>query len=139
MSVKSEDRHNDLGEEVLDETPRRLPLKHSRTPTLREQILLAVRQEKLLADDAIGETEEEADDFEVGEDFEPISPHENDHIPSIKALKAKAKEINDKIADANRRAAVAAHEKTKAEVGKAKSQEPVVNPGADPSPDGGSA
>lgn len=134
MSEKSEQRHNEFGEELLDDTPRKVPLKHSRTPTLREQILQAVRQEKLLEDDAIGETEDEADDFEVGEDFEPISAYENDHIPSIKTLKAKAKEMNEQIAETNRRAAVAAHEKKKA-AGTA----PEVNPGADPSPEPGSA
>lgn len=112
MGKQAHERHNDAGEEMLDPVPMQPPLGYKRTPTLSEQIAQQVRRMKLelLQDDSVSETDEEADDFEVGDDFEPISPHENDHIPSIKQLKAKAKEINDQIAEANRRAAIAAHE-----------------------------
>lgn len=138
MSDRSEERHNEAGEEVLDSTPMQPPLGHKRTVPLREQIMQQVRLMKRLEDDAIGETEDEADDFEVGEDFEPLSKYENDHIPSIKVLKKQAAEINKKIADANRRSAIAEHEKRK-KVAPPADQPGVVNPGADPSPDGGSA
>lgn len=105
-------RHDEDGGEVLDPTPMQPPLGYKKTPTLSEQIAMQVRRMKLelLNDDSVHETEEEADDFEVGDDFEPLSPHENDMMPSIKELKKRAKEINDQIAEANRRAAVAAHE-----------------------------
>lgn len=113
MSRKSKDRHNDDGEEILDPVPMQPPLGYKKTLSLSEQIAQQVRRMKLelLQDDSIQETDEEADDFEVGDDFEPLSPYENDHIPSIKQLKQRAKEINEQIKEANRRAAIAAHEK----------------------------
>lgn len=105
-------RHDANGGEVLDPTPMQPPLGYKRTPSLAEQI----RQQILLAkigldDDAIEETEEEADDFEVGDDYEPLSPHENDHIPSVKVLKKKAAEINEKIKAANAKKAVEEYKK----------------------------
>lgn len=139
MSKQSEERHNELGEEVLDPTPMQPPLGHKKTPTLREQIMQQVRLMKQLEADAIEETEEEADDFEVGDDFEPLSKYENDHIPSVKVLKGKIEKMKKQIADANRRAAIAAHEKAKGAVAPPEGKEPVVNPGADPSPGRGSA
>lgn len=113
MSKRSEARHSADGGELLDPVPMQPPMGYKKTPTLSEQIAQQVRRMKLelLQDDSIGETDEEADDFEVGDDFEPLSPHENDHIPSIKTLKRQAQEINKKIEEANRRAAIAAHEK----------------------------
>lgn len=90
-------RHNEYGLEVLDETPMQPPLGYKRAPTLAEQIRQQVVAAKLAELDALEETDEEADDFEVGDDFEPISPHENDGAPSIKELKARAAEINEKI------------------------------------------
>lgn len=133
-------RHNEFGEEVLDTFKRSPPLGFKKTLSLHEQIREQVMRFKreLLADDAVAETEEEADDFDVGEDFEPLSKYENDHIPSIKALKAKAKEINDKIKAAQREAAIREHEASKKK-GDPKKSDPVVNPGAAPSPDPGEA
>lgn len=113
MSEVSKNRHNGDGEEVLNPVPMEPPLGYRRTPTLSEQIAMQVRQMKLelLQDDSIEETDEEADDFEVGDDFEPLSPHENDHVPTLAQLKAKALEINNQIKEANRKAAIEAHEK----------------------------
>lgn len=110
---KSDARHDEHGREILDPTPMQPPLGYKKTPTLSEQIAQQVRRMKLelLQDDSVQETDEEADDFEVGDDFEPLSPHENDHMPSIKELKKRAQEINAQIKEANRRAAIAAHEK----------------------------
>lgn len=139
MSELSEERHNAAGEEILDPTPKQPPLGHKRTVPLREQIMQQVRLMKRLEDDAIAETEDEADDFEIGDDFEPLSKYENDHIPSIKVLKKQAAEINRKIADANRRAAIAAHEKSQLASNSSKENKPVVNPGADPHTEDGSA
>lgn len=75
------------------------PLGYKRSLSLAEQIAQQVRiaQLKILEDSAIGETEDEADDFEIGEDFEPLSPYENDHMPTLANLKKRAKEINDAI------------------------------------------
>lgn len=98
-SKRSEARHNEAGEEILDPTPMQPPLGYRKTLSLSEQIAQQVRiaHLKILEDTAVAETEEEADDFEVGEDFEPLSPYENDHMPTIANLKKKAKEINDAI------------------------------------------
>lgn len=113
MSELSKQKHDDNGFEIMDPVPMEPPLGYRKSPTLSEQIAQQVRQMKLellRGGDDQPETEEEADDFVVGDDFEPLSPHENDHIPSIKVLKARAKEINEQIKEANRRAAIAAHE-----------------------------
>lgn len=94
-------RHDSEGGEQLDTTPIAIPSGIKKQPSLFEQINQAVRLQKLRDADGdpnnIEETDEEADDFEVGEDFEPLSPHENDHIPSIKVLKERVKEINAEI------------------------------------------
>lgn len=113
---KRPDRYTDDGREIMDPTPMQPPLGYRRTPTLAEQIRAQVMRMKaeLLENDAIQETDEEADDFQVGDDFEPISPHENDHVPSIKELKKRAQEINAKIKNANRLKAIADYEKEQA-------------------------
>jgi len=125
---KSPLRHSKEGHEQLDPTPMQPPLGYKRTPTLSEQIAAQVRQMKvdLLADSELEETDEEADDFDVGDDFEPMSPYENDHIPSIRVLKAQAKRINEMIAEANREALIKAHEKA------IKKPEAVTTPAAQP-------
>lgn len=104
-------RHNREGGEVLDPVPMQPPLGYKRTPTLSEQIRDQVRRMKIELADEFEETEDEADDFNIGDDFEPLSAHENDHIPSIGTLKKRALQIKEQIKAANRRAAVAAHEK----------------------------
>jgi len=105
-------RHNKQGEELLDPTPMQPPLGYKRTPTLSEQIQMQVRQMKmdLLNDESIQETDEEADDFTVGDDFEPLSKYENDHIPPIAVLKARVKHYNKLIEEKNREAVIKAHE-----------------------------
>lgn len=95
-SNRSEMRHNENGEEILDPTPMQPPLGYRKTLSLSEQIAQQVRiaQLKILEDSAIHESDDEADDFEIGDDFEPLSPHENDHMPTLANLKKKAAEIN---------------------------------------------
>lgn len=112
MSELSKTRHNEDGEELLDPTPMQPPLGYKKTLSLSEQIAQQIRRMKLeiLNDESIQETDEEADDFNIGDDYEPISKHENDHIPSIGELKKRAKIINDQIKEANRQAAIKAHE-----------------------------
>lgn len=99
-------RHNEAGEEVLDDTPMQPPVGYKKQVSLHEQIMQKLRLEKILRDEAIAETDDEADDFEVGDDFVPLSKHENDHVPSLKQLKAAAKKINEKIEEAKRKKAV---------------------------------
>lgn len=104
-------RHNEDGEELLNPTPMQPPLGYKRAPTLAEQIRHQVMVAKLEALNDLEETEDEADDFEVGDDFEPMSKYENDHIPTIKQLRQQAQEINDKIRHENLKAAKAQLEK----------------------------
>lgn len=114
---QAELRHNENGEEILDPIPMQPPLGYKRTLSLSEQIAQQVRLHNLaLQDDAIDETDEEADDFEVGDDFEPLSPHENDHMPSVKKLKEQAKALNKKIREAQNKRAIEEYEKKKGEL-----------------------
>lgn len=76
------------GREVLDPTPMEPPLGWKRQPSLAEQIRDMVRSEQLrAAAEAQGmETFEEADDFEVDDDYDPSTPFENDFDPPIKEM-----------------------------------------------------
>lgn len=94
-------RHNGQGHEILDPTPMQPPLGYKRAPTLAEQIRQQVLVARLEAMDNLEETEDEADDFEVGDDFEPLSKYENDHVPTLAVLKERAKQINEAIRRAN--------------------------------------
>lgn len=77
------------GREILDPTPMEPPVGYSRQPSLSEQIREMVRSEKLRQEaEAAGmETFEEADDFDVGDDYDPTSPYENDFDPPIEEMK----------------------------------------------------
>lgn len=120
-------RHDSNGAEVLDPTPMQPPLGYKRSMSLAEQIRQQVRLAQIdLDDNAIEETEEEADDFVVGDDYEPLSPHENDHIPSVKELKKRAAAINAEIRKRNNEAAIEDYKK------KAEGRTPGTAPQADP-------
>lgn len=66
------------GHEVLDPAPMYPTVGFQDPPTLEQQIKMLLQQERVReALEAEGfETPEEADDFEVGDDFEPFSFHE---------------------------------------------------------------
>lgn len=66
------------GRELPDPTPIAPPVGFRRQPSLAEQIRAMVRSERLRQEaEAQGfETFEEADDFEVGDDYDPTSPYE---------------------------------------------------------------
>lgn len=117
-------RFNDRGEEILDPTPMAPPLGYKRQPSLYEQIQAAVRQSKLDEMYSLEETEEEADDFEVGDDFEPMSEHENEHMPTLANLKKEAARLNDEIKKAQKEAALKKAQETLAEKGGAKAPPP---------------
>lgn len=70
---------NEKGEEVLDPTPVAKPLGWRAPYTIQEQIQRFVRDElsRRAAQDGF-ETFEEAEDFNVGDDYDPRSPHEID-------------------------------------------------------------
>lgn len=79
---------NEKGQEVLDPTPLSIPFGFERPATLEERIMRLMRSEfdrrqaVASADDDI-ETPEEADDFDVGDDFDPSSPYENEFMPDV--------------------------------------------------------
>jgi len=104
-------KHDEYGREIGDPTPMQPPLGYKKALSLSEQIAQQVRiaHLKILEDSAIDETDEDADDFQVGDDFEPLSPHENDHVPTLAALKKRAREINDAIRKKNTELAIEAH------------------------------
>lgn len=83
------------GQEILDPTPVAPPVGFVRQPSLAEQIRQMVRSEKLaLEAEAAGfETFEEADDFNVGDDYDPRSPFEEHFEPTpIEELKRRKME-----------------------------------------------
>jgi len=68
---------NERGHEIVSNKPVALPIDFKRPPTLAEQIRQMVKTElSQSASDQGMETFEEADDFDVGDDFDPQSPHE---------------------------------------------------------------
>lgn len=108
---RSPEKHDEDGGEVIDPTPMQPPLGYKRSLSLSEQIAQQVRiaHLKILEDSAVSETEDEADDFEVGDEYEPLSKYENDHMPTLANLKKKAAEINAAIKKRNTELAIEAH------------------------------
>ena len=88
-SVRLE-RLDELGRELLDPTPMAPPIGYKRQPSLVEQIRKMVRDERLAADLAASgvETFEEADDFDVQDDYDPKSPFEYNFDPPVEPPKA---------------------------------------------------
>jgi len=111
---RAPDRHDENGGEIGDPTPMQPPLGYKRTPTLSEQIAQQVRIQTLknLEDSFEPETDEEADDFEVGDDYEPLSKYENDHVPTLKVLKERAKAIQEAIRKKNTEQAIENYKKS---------------------------
>lgn len=73
------------GHEVVSSVPVAPPLGYKKQPTMVEHIRNLVRSEHLrVAAEAAGqESFEEADDFEVGDDFDPSSPYEEVFDPPV--------------------------------------------------------
>lgn len=76
------------GKEYLDDTPIAPPVGYKRQPSLAEQIRVMVRNERLAMElSAQGvETFEESEDFDIGDDFDPSTPWENDFDPSLQEI-----------------------------------------------------
>lgn len=102
---------NERGQEVLDPTPMAIPVGFERPLTLQEQIrrLMRVEYDRMRAvsgDDL--ETPEEADDFDVGDDYDidPVSGHEFiDAEPAVEAPSGNLKEDFTKTSEENAQAA----------------------------------
>lgn len=67
---------DEKGWEVLDPTPIARPLRFSRPPTQLEEIRRMMAMVSREAEQQGHETFEEADDFDVGDDYDPQSPWE---------------------------------------------------------------
>lgn len=81
--------------EELDSRPVEMPIGFNRPPTLQEQIRRLIRTEMSMQAASQGqESWEEADDFNVGDDYDPTSPYELnfDHDANIDSLKAIIRE-----------------------------------------------
>lgn len=76
---------NERGHEVLDSTPMALPVGARRPESIQSQIRRMIRSEHLAQAAAASgrETFEEADDFNVGDDYDPKSPYEMDFDPDL--------------------------------------------------------
>ncbi len=72
------------GREIPDPRPVALPVGYKKPPTLQQQIQQMIRAEDFRrANERQGfETEAEADDFDVGDDFDPHSPYEYGFDPA---------------------------------------------------------
>lgn len=69
-------KYNEKGEELMDPTPIAIPAGYRRPPTLQEQMARYMAGANLLAQQQGSESFEEADDFDIGDDYDPYSPHE---------------------------------------------------------------
>ncbi|UIB81459.1 hypothetical protein [Flyfo microvirus Tbat2_151] len=67
------------------------PVGYKRQPSLADQIREMVRSERLAmeAENAGYETFEEADDFDVGDDYDPQTPYENEFDTPLDELKRR--------------------------------------------------
>lgn len=76
------------GREYGDDTPIAPPIGYKRQPTMVEHIRRMVRDERLAQELAAQghETFEEADDFDIGDDYDPSTPYENDFDPPIREV-----------------------------------------------------
>lgn len=83
------------GREILDTTPIAPPIGFHQQPSMFEYVREMVRSERLKAElEAQGlESFEEADDFDVDDDFDPTTPYENDFDPPAKELAQAGKEV----------------------------------------------
>lgn len=99
------------GREIPDPVPCAPPVGYEAPSSLIEMVRNAVRSE-MIRDRAASmgkESFEDADDFEVGDDYDPSSPYENDFDPEIKTLIAEGKKsIAEKKAAAEKKARIKA-------------------------------
>lgn len=90
---------NEKGHEVLDDTPIAVPLK-IKARSQYDQIRQFIRQELSAQAQKVGvETFQEADDFDVGDDYDPRSPWELDFDQETADLNLGAFEQQHPLAD----------------------------------------
>lgn len=90
-------RYDEQGRELPDPTPVEIPVGFSRPESLQDQIKRLIRTELSMDAQAGGfESFEEADDFDVGDDFDPSSPHELDDAQEAAPLEKLSTEPVEK-------------------------------------------
>lgn len=79
-----------LGREQPNPVPMQPPIGYKKSPSIADQMRAMIAQASYEAKMAGAETEEEANDFDVGEDMEPHSPweHDFDINPELEAMLA---------------------------------------------------
>lgn len=77
---------------IPDPTPIAPPLGYIKQPSITERIRDMVRSEHLraAAEAAGAETFEEANDFDVGDDYDPNSPYEEVYEPPVRDMEGEA-------------------------------------------------
>ncbi|UDN67847.1 hypothetical protein [robinz microvirus RP_145] len=91
-------RHTTLdkeGREILSPLPLEPPLGYKKSESMAEMVRRMIQSEhlRIAAEQAGAETFEESEDFDIGDDFEPHSPWENDFDPPISELTQAGIEI----------------------------------------------
>lgn len=81
------------GREILDTTPVAIPLRLRRIDTIVDTVrnVIASERYKAYANEMGVETPEEADDFDVGDDYDPRSPYELTYDQELEGLYADGK------------------------------------------------
>lgn len=87
--------YNKQGEEIPDDRPMSAAVGFKRPPSLAEMVKNLVRNEQIQRDfDTHGiETFDDADDFNVDDDFDPSSPWEESFDPTYPHIAARMQEV----------------------------------------------
>lgn len=128
--------HNERGHEIPDPTPMQPPLGYNRQPSLAQQMREMIMSHELAKAAAAAdmETFEEADDFDIGDDFEQEkhSPYEANFDPMTPeeraALTSQGKDADRILTQAEKDALAASIPKPKKTSRAATSSAPVSEP-----------
>lgn len=87
------------GREIGDPTPVAPPVGYKKQPTMVEHIRNMIRSERLAMETAAAgaETFEESEDFDIGDDFDPRTPYENDFDPSYQEIVSSVEESRQQV------------------------------------------
>jgi len=79
---------DDYGRELPNPVPMAPPIGYKKSPSIADQMRAMMKQASYEATMAGAESEEEANDFDVGEDMDPHSPWENEFEidPALEAM-----------------------------------------------------
>lgn len=90
---------DDLGREIPDPRPMQPPIGYKKQPSMFELIREATAREvALYASNREPESFEEAEDFDVDDDYDPHSPWENEFDPPWSEVRAAIQEEREKAA-----------------------------------------